>query len=64
MAVRQATVTVRGNVEAMGMSNFHQLVFDTVLIVNNKMAFHHFIILHVGEFTSSLNFSEIQCCIT
>ena len=58
VAVSQATVVIGGDVEVVGVANFQELAFCIVLIVDDEVALNHFIVRHLGEFTSALHVGE------
>ena len=46
------------------MPYFKQLPLNSVLVVNDKVAFNNFFVVHVAKFASALHFGKMQCCIT
>ena len=56
VAVGQATVAVGGNFKLVGMADFHQLVLNPMLIVNDKVTLDNLVVFHLGHFTTLLHF--------
>ena len=58
VTVRKATVVVGGDVQLVRVSNLEEFALGVVLIVDDEVPFHHFLVAHVVQFSSSFHFSE------
>ena len=54
VAVIEATVAVCGDLEAVRMTDFHQFMLDSVLIIDDQMPLNNFVIAHVNDVATLL----------
>lgn len=54
VAVIEATVAICGDFEAVRVTDFHQFMLDSMLIIDNQVPFDNFIIAHVHDIAALL----------
>jgi len=64
VAVIEATVAVCGDFEAVRVTNFHQFMLDSVLIIDNQVPLYNFIIAHVNDIATLLYIGVMNCSIS